>query len=74
VLFNWFAVRRPSSKPSIFYTPRQDTSSERELDALASIYKRAVDRYLEAQAAEGSDGQDAQKEEINVSDKKIIPK
>jgi hypothetical protein len=55
------------------HTPRADaTTLERELDVLASIYRRAIDAY-EARKGAHPGAPDARKE-IDGSGKTIIPK
>ncbi len=44
----------PSKGLQIVYAPRADATPERELDALVSIYRLAIDRYLETKAVDGT--------------------
>jgi hypothetical protein len=50
-----------------------EAASERELDALATIYRRAVERYEEKQKGGSVTAPDARKES-DGSGKTIIPK
>ncbi len=50
----------------LYDAPRPDAATPAELDALAAIYRRAVERYEEADAkkkATGSGGPDARKDQ-----------
>ncbi len=47
------------SNPNISYRPLCKVSPEHELDALAAVYKIAINRYLETKAAGEHGGEDA---------------
>ncbi len=62
-----------SSAPRTVYTTHQQGHTpEREMDVLASIYKLAINRYLEMKAAEESGGEHARKESKYASSNRII--
>jgi hypothetical protein len=52
------------SSERITYTPRPDATSPRELDTLANVYRYVLDR---TNAAGGSGGEEARKEDQNAS-------
>ncbi len=62
-----------SDAPRSSYSPRPDASPVGEVSALVTIYRRAIERYEEAKATEGSGGEDARKEDEHVSGKIILP-
>ncbi len=73
MLWNWFAVKRSSTQATVDRS-QPETGAEIELGALASIYRRAIARYLETKAAGEVGGEDyARKESKHVSRDSSIP-
>ncbi len=54
------------SNPNISYRPLCKLSPEHELDALAAVYRLAIDRYLETKAAGDHGGEDANERSENA--------
>ena len=63
-----------SSEPHVTYVPLPDATPERELNALAAVYRFILNRHVEEKAAGVSGGEEyARKESDDVSRNQTIP-
>ena len=63
-----------SREPQVTYVPLPDATPERELNALAAVYRFILNRHVEKKAAGISGGEEhARKESRDVSRNRTIP-
>jgi hypothetical protein len=59
VLSDWCAMGQPSSTPRIVQAPLPDSTPERELDALAAVYRLVIDRCSATSPPDAAGGEPA---------------